>query len=104
MRCSTSPAAPSASWARSRSVQASSLHSPFPAPVAQGIERCPAEAEVASSNLAGRIGSNPCKRAFFIRPDYPCVVGCSAHSWPERSKNASNRRLAASVLVESKWW
>ena len=26
-----------------------------PAPVAQGIERCPAEAEVASSNLAGRI-------------------------------------------------
>src|SRR4029077_16922227 len=25
------------------------------APVAQGIERCPAEAEVASSNLAGRI-------------------------------------------------
>ena len=28
-----------------------------PAPVAQGIERCPAEAEVASSNLAGRIAS-----------------------------------------------
>ena len=28
---------------------------PPPAPVAQGIERCPAEAEVASSNLAGRI-------------------------------------------------
>ena len=27
----------------------------LPAPVAQGIERCPAEAEVASSNLAGRI-------------------------------------------------
>ena len=26
-----------------------------PAPVAQGIERCPAEAEAASSNLAGRI-------------------------------------------------
>ena len=26
----------------------------LPAPVAQGIERCPAEAEVASSNLAGR--------------------------------------------------
>src|SRR5687767_13661500 len=26
------------------------------APVAQGIERCPAEAEVASSNLAGRTG------------------------------------------------
>ncbi len=25
-----------------------------PAPVAQGIERCPAEAEAASSNLAGR--------------------------------------------------
>src|SRR5437660_11776537 len=25
------------------------------APVAQGIERCPAEAEVASSNLAGRM-------------------------------------------------
>ena len=31
-----------------------------PAPVAQGIERCPAEAEVASSNLAGRIArANP---------------------------------------------
>ena len=27
----------------------------FPAPVAQGIERCPAEAEAASSNLAGRM-------------------------------------------------
>ena len=27
------------------------------APVAQGIERCPAEAEVASSNLAGRMAS-----------------------------------------------
>ena len=27
----------------------------IPAPVAQGIERCPAEAEVASSNLAGRM-------------------------------------------------
>jgi hypothetical protein len=26
----------------------------FYAPVAQGIERCPAEAEAASSNLAGR--------------------------------------------------
>ena len=31
----------------------------FGAPVAQGIERCPAEAEVASSNLAGRI-CQPC--------------------------------------------
>ena len=30
--------------------------SPLSAPVAQGIERCPAEAEVASSNLAGRMG------------------------------------------------
>ena len=29
-----------------------------PAPVAQGIERCPAEAEVASSNLAGRIAGS----------------------------------------------
>jgi hypothetical protein len=28
------------------------------APVAQGIERCPAEAEVASSNLAGRIAAD----------------------------------------------
>ena len=28
----------------------------LPAPVAQGIERCPAEAEVARSNRAGRIG------------------------------------------------
>jgi hypothetical protein len=28
---------------------------PSRAPVAQGIERCPAEAEVASSNLAGRM-------------------------------------------------
>ena len=27
----------------------------LPAPVAQGIERCPAEAEVARSNRAGRI-------------------------------------------------
>jgi hypothetical protein len=32
---------------------------PPPAPVAQGIERCPAEAEVASSNLAGRMMRNP---------------------------------------------
>ena len=32
-----------------------------PAPVAQGIERCPAEAEVARSNLAGRMA----------RPDRP---------------------------------
>ena len=30
------------------------LHCPSRAPVAQGIERCPAEAEVACSNLAGR--------------------------------------------------
>src|SRR5579863_9086831 len=29
------------------------------APVAQGIERCPAEAEAASSNLAGRIELPP---------------------------------------------
>ena len=31
-----------------------------PAPVAQGIERCPAEAEVAGSNLAGRIRGTSC--------------------------------------------
>ena len=29
-----------------------------PAPVAQGIERCPAEAEAASSNLAGRMATS----------------------------------------------
>ena len=38
----------------SPSVDAAATLSP-PAPVAQGIERCPAEAEVASSNLAGRM-------------------------------------------------
>ena len=31
----------------------------LPAPVAQGIERCPAEAEVACSNHAGRIAAKP---------------------------------------------
>ena len=31
----------------------------LPAPVAQGIERCPAEAEAASSNLAGRTTRKP---------------------------------------------
>ena len=31
---------------------------PVPAPVAQGIERCPAEAEAASSNLAGRMATS----------------------------------------------
>ena len=54
-----------------------------PAPVAQGIERCPAEAEAASSNLAGRIppalsgwarrarrGAGPCRRGR-IRGDQP---------------------------------
>ena len=34
-----------------------------PAPVAQGIERCPAEAEVASSNLAGRIAASTSRNA-----------------------------------------
>src|SRR5205085_7709640 len=34
------------------------------APVAQGIERCPAEAEVASSNLAGRM-AQPAQSAPF---------------------------------------
>ena len=37
-----------------------------PAPVAQGIERCPAEAEVASSNLAGRITGKPRKHGVFV--------------------------------------
>ena len=36
-----------------------------PAPVAQGIERCPAEAEVASSNLAGRIPHSLQRPLFF---------------------------------------
>ena len=36
----------------------------LPAPVAQGIERCPAEAEVASSNLAGRTHRNPAGTGF----------------------------------------
>ena len=39
---------------RSRDSRPATLTRPD-APVAQGIERCPAEAEVASSNLAGRI-------------------------------------------------
>ena len=46
-RCRTTPSSTSAG-APAR------LHWPLRAPVAQGIERCPAEAEVASSNLAGR--------------------------------------------------
>jgi hypothetical protein len=46
-----------------RSPSSRPLHSPR-APVAQGIERCPAEAEVACSNHAGRtsyIGAAPVK-------------------------------------------
>jgi hypothetical protein len=38
-----------------------------PAPVAQGIERCPAEAEVARSNRAGRM-AQPSR---FRRPEMP---------------------------------
>ncbi len=44
-----------------------------PAPVAQGIERCPAEAEVASSNLAGRI-ENSCG---FVADDALGAIGCA---------------------------
>ena len=40
--------------ARTRESRREVARLPLPAPVAQGIERCPAEAEVASSNLAGR--------------------------------------------------
>ena len=47
-RCRTTP-----SSRRGRRARAATLTAR--APVAQGIERCPAEAEVASSNLAGRI-------------------------------------------------
>ena len=39
----------------------------LPAPVAQGIERCPAEAEVACSNLAGRTHENPAGLGFSLR-------------------------------------
>ena len=40
----------------------------LPAPVAQGIERCPAEAEVARSNRAGRISCSEWRTAFAVPP------------------------------------
>ena len=52
-RSSSWGAAASASWAGTS--DGLPVHCRFPAPVAQGIERCPAEAEVARSNRAGRI-------------------------------------------------
>jgi alanine dehydrogenase len=55
-------ATPARVWlvAQTHAGMASTIYTrPFPAPVAQGIERCPAEAEVASSNLAGRTTAVP---------------------------------------------
>ena len=56
MPLSISPAGPSASW-RTEPDTGSPLHSTLRAPVAQGIERSPAEAEAARSNRAGRMGA-----------------------------------------------
>ena len=80
---------------------------PFPAPVAQGIERCPAEAEVASSNLAGRMRRGgtmlpsdpllsgrarpPGRRAGFLRilPAWPAHFRSSSRSRGVRTRGSS---------------
>ena len=61
-----------------------------PAPVAQGIERCPAEAEVACSNHAGRIVPT-----FLYRPDDGGAFGTAA-GWvrPPRSAVDPHWRVA----------
>ena len=62
------------------------LHSPFPAPVAQGIERCPAEAEVASSNLAGRMRA--------AEPDGSPAPARILRAWASRTTSSSPSRGA----------
>ncbi len=52
--------------ARPRGPHRSAARLAFPAPVAQGIERCPAEAEVACSNHAGRMTEKPRKCGAFV--------------------------------------
>jgi hypothetical protein len=59
------------------------------APVAQGIERCPAEAEVARSNRAGRIPRSPCTRLFSRRGQRQRP----SRAWPTSGPNVGRARL-----------
>ena len=89
MRSSRWAAAASVSWA-GRAVRGLPGYTRrFPAPVAQGIERCPAEAEVARSNRAGRNGrGNP----WFPRRSPPSRLRTgTASAWPSRPPAATRR-------------
>ena len=74
------------------------------APVAQGIERCPAEAEVASSNLAGRTSlyGNRCRIRRACRRSR--FVSCGTRHAPQRSCAEAERRPCGFLQAQSFSW
>ena len=74
----------------------------FPAPVAQGIERCPAEAEVASSNLAGRIMGKPCRHGAFVVSGGWRPSRRYAYSTPKRLQRCRPRGRSARATRRSR--
>ncbi len=94
---------------RGRRSRASTLGRP--APVAQGIERCPAEAEVARSNRAGRISRRESRHRCAVTCDSrrrksivsDCVVCGGGASPPPRRLQVDCDLVVRDALLRSAW-
>jgi hypothetical protein len=87
------------------------LHSTALAPVAQGIERCPPEAEVAGSNPAGRVERDllserdpPCRPSRARDTEGPCPsslgLGAMPTLWDDRRRRVNSHGLIRDLAEE----
>ena len=79
------------------------LHSTAPAPVAQWIERCPPEAEVAGSNPAGRVDHQPALPAAPRTFTPPGLLPAAVQRRSPRCRAASAAVSTPSVSSSSAW-